>query len=254
MGFFLPPKNLRNPEMLVGRKPIGAVEVDWSHPLARGLVSAVIPDCAHQGDLAAGTVIDLAASGVQYTHDSLNRSTAVGASPSTNQCLTGAKLPDLNGAKMSSFTIYRPNTLGTRASLWTGDGDIATPRSLCTGYGIASRIFAYLNTSTGFYTTESFDGFFVEGEWVSVGFGYDNPANLAYFYKNGSLIGSVAPTSTTTYSGNGYIGVQSPGTSNVWARESDLKCNFIWFDRLLTYEEHASLYRNPYQFLKPTGT
>ncbi len=38
--FFVPPKHVRAPELLIpGRKPVGPVEVDWTHPLARGLVA-----------------------------------------------------------------------------------------------------------------------------------------------------------------------------------------------------------------------
>jgi len=41
-ALFLPPKAVRAPELLVGRKPTGPVEVDWQHSKANGLRVAVV--------------------------------------------------------------------------------------------------------------------------------------------------------------------------------------------------------------------
>ena len=57
--FFVPPKNVRAPESLVGRKPLGPVEVDWTHPLSQGLVVCTDISPASVKDLVSGDTFAL---------------------------------------------------------------------------------------------------------------------------------------------------------------------------------------------------
>mgnify|MGYP003646274678 CR=1 FL=1 len=71
-GFFIPDPRFEMPSLLEpGRKPIGPVEIDFNHPLSRGLLTALYYRDGNVTDLVTGRVmqeINSPSSGVYHPH------------------------------------------------------------------------------------------------------------------------------------------------------------------------------------------
>ena len=240
MSYAIPDPRWEEPNLLIpGVKPTGPVVIDWGHPLARGLVSCVLPDASHQSDLVSGATITQSTNSA-YTHNTVERTAGSGGD------ITYKAITSVQSDAYSSFSIYRPDTLILRACIWAW-GD----RALAAGYGDPSQVFAYTRAAGANYLWETTAGFFVAGEIIHVGFSYDDGDNTkGGFYKNGSLDGEHKRSGSYTLSPSDEIIVLSTGQEVVDA-DGGLYLNCIWHDRILTAKEHESLSRDPYQFLLP---
>ena len=225
---------LRNdPRMMMPRlykknlKPSGRVEIDWSNPLTRGLVSYVVNDqCNNYVSSNADTVIT-------------DRGKAFSFNGSTQEIqLTPT---DANYIRNSYFTIMRtsdsPST-SYKSVIWAHEqGNIHWDHN-----NTAFRNSANYEDSDNYQSVRynvSVD------EWQHLGFTVDDGIEV---FQNGLSLGSDGSGPALSSPGARYL--MSDGGGDFLSGE--VLVAYYW-DRPLSAAEHFSLHNDPYQFLKPAG-
>jgi hypothetical protein len=254
-------KLLMEPNLrVVGRKPIGNVEIDWSNPITRGLVGcwilqgyqniaynlvsgvngylvlpANIEVKPHLEGIGARVTADFTQTRIHLqsvtSADRLSGvptgiiSTYVFANQG-NATLSGQDFPRFIDKDYADGWAFYPNfSSGTKLSF-----------SISNAGAVSTDISAYDDLDTGYGATalENSQGnnvrFFINGDYLS-----NATANANNF---GTLTKDIALLNR----------------SNVSDRQNlaPLYCAFVW-DRALTDNEHASIHADRYQFLKPAG-
>jgi len=242
-GLFLPDKFVREPALLIpGRKPVGPVEIDWEHPLTRGLAHCIISD----SDLVAGaranfTNAEYAAG--RFVSDSTSDMVTFSPSPIDNVEFSAAvRFKSSNtgvdnvifgtaeyiaGSNNNGWAI-RQGSSGN-IELDTGAGSVWT----YSNWGGASS--TAMQTLVGvFYQGSVFRKLYIDG--VDQGTP-DSAANASLVSANSIPVGLFSNT------GGGYFG----GKEHV---QGQIEFAIAW-SRLLTHAEVQSFTRNPYQFITP---
>jgi len=230
-----------------GVHPIGRMQVNWDHPLSKGLASAYLG--GDDFDMVSNSALVLKGGAHYYAPDHLGSTGGTGCYAITTTIIP----PHTIG--LSSFSIYQPGTtLTVRDTVWSIVKG-ATPehiRGVLHGYTNSDRVFSYISSADAWYTLEQSAGFFVAGEKMSVGISHNKAANTVVYYKNGAFVVGAGGASTNADS-LGYVMLLGTlyavrGRSGINSR---LYLNYIWYDRILTASEHKSLQNDPYQLLMP---
>ena len=230
----LPDSRLEMPELLhPGRKPVGNVVVDWSHPLSRGLIHAFL------------------------------------ANPDRKELLSGERLTDVSnpenviqdGKQGIYFDGISDELRGTLPEAFGTSDDytwllILNTEAMAEDYDYVASIGTYKPGIFVAHTT-------VSGRWgvyttTAFGSGVTLSANTEYTLtvrrKNGTIEyftdGVKAPNSVSNSSaGTAAVQYGAAAAGNFQA-ESTLYTSYI-FKRALGDAEIRSLSLNPYQFLVP---
>lgn len=257
MGIFLPPKHVRSPELLIpGRKPVGPVEIDWTHPLSKSLVFCCVLTPTGTFDLVSGK--QLSYSG---THTPGSRG--------------GEMMWVFDGAS-DNFQLDQPPNMadmgGSMTVLWRGALDTVTSKvhvfagCHATTNGSSNNYFDFRTDSSGNAVCVRADS---AGYAINDGPQLTANALLTVTYKvtggtstagtfcvNGK---STAASISTDTSSNGTPSTTEP----IWIgqrRDSGSIClqggmsMVAGWSRELTDTENESVTLNPFQFLKPAGT
>lgn len=205
--------------------PPATARVDWSHPLAQGLLFAFSP--AHEVDWSGQTV---------FTR--VGGSTAIGGTAfgvgrgATSASGTGWTCPATRFPSQSSGTMFAATSgLVTRTSfLWDSQGDRFTFYTLgTTGHFLANTgdVDTGVNPQGHRTISQSCDG-----------------STMTGFY-DGNRVASTGYTPGTR-TGLGYLLTPYTGTAN-WA---DTVAVFLGWSRPLSAADHATLHANPFCFLR----
>jgi hypothetical protein len=240
---FLPDEFVREPALLVpGRKPVGPVEIDWSHPLAKGLEYAFVPTFNQIGrkiDLTGKRDLDYDSGGYDQTFNGV-------------QIFEGREAHYIQG---TAATLYRlkvdcsdlqnkPLTLACRLHLLaTTDAGVVIRSS-------ADNILAW--RAAGTFDCRVGGTNYTNGGIFNLNQTYD------YSISSGASGVSVTADGEEVVSGGAGAGAtmgtltffdddKSGGDANGY-----LFYVFIW-SRELSKGELNAVRRNPYQFLKPAG-
>jgi hypothetical protein len=228
----LPDPRMEMPELFEpGRKPVGPVEIDWDHPLARGLLFADIGG----GDLATSAQPELLLGAARERGDY--------AFDGTDSKVDYGDLAQVDGlAKMTAMSSLI-NADGNNAGVFSKRSD--TGNGSWQVWDFSGKVFARIyiggvaNSATG-TSTRPVGAAYTAGLW------YDG-ATLRAIYNNGfegslSVSGTIDNTSDSVQLGWSFSDAYSLSGSIQWA--------FVW-NRALSSSEVALVHKNPYQFLIP---
>ena len=243
--FYIPDRHLRAPELLIPRRqPVGPVEVDFSHPMARGLIGAVLPP---QGELVTGApVVAQEYSRIAILPEGQAYYSAYNASGE------GAWLATFRGLDgMGRYTIVNGSrSIGTEQSVWAAIWRVATDDADAWP-GLTRQNSDFLWTAGGNIhatSTDLFDGDFHITSTVSTG---ANSAGYLYIDFDAKT-GNQNPDNTRGTFNTNTIRIGC----TVASATSNCATAFLWVykDRVFTREEHLAMVHDPYCFLKPRGT
>ena len=242
MALIIPDPKWEAPELLYpGRKPTAPVEIDWSHPLARGLKICAIP----QGKPA---FIDLAGGGLSEGSVPVNGGDLV--IDSANKVLVNTR-PFQNDA----YTFLWAGTADAVGSWDAWGGLVALPADA----GASSCIAIQRNSTTSelrlyrginYLTLSTGIGDLATPSVLAVM--YDKNVNTveAHEYLNGIDQGFQNATHSSKTS-DSQLGINVERALDVANAASQLfECLYLW-DRKLTKQEVKSISKNLYQFLIP---
>ena len=223
-NLILPDPRMEMPELLEpGRKPIGPVEVDWSHSLAKSLAQCWLfnsmRDLVHGDELTLYNDAWLGPNGLEIP------SSTAGASSTNRLVDNGCIFAVAKGPDGLGYYLYDTNS--------------ARDLLILAGNGVGNMYLYSSNTSASPVLPQ----FMLTDERVThgVNYGVNEYFYKGKLYRNFSDIASVGGASTM------YYGTRYTLASSLIGY---IECFYV-FDRNLTAEEHASLSRNPYQFLIP---
>lgn len=232
------PKEL-TPGFSTKTKPTVPVVIDYSNPIARGLVTAIevhggnLIDYAGGAALTKGSAYELAVDelGVSNNHTDTINSIVSFAMPALT---TGVTIfYKFKGANTSNVANCASGTWPSGWILGPDDGDRAaffyngatTSRPLATG----------LSLNDGKLHS-------IAGTWRQNG--------TSYLYLDGEEADS-STTAMTTWTGGSTVEIGNRGDSEIFAQfDGTISC-FLIFDRQLTDLEIRSLDADPYQIFKP---
>ena len=242
MPLIVPDPRWETMELLYpGRKPAGPVQIDWAHPMARGLRVCVIP----QGKSA---LVDLVAGGLSE-----------GTAPTNGGDLvldnTSKILVNIQPFQNDKFTLLWAGTAEAAGSWDAWGGLVALPASA----GATSCIAVQRNSSTAdlwmyagaasFPLITGIGGLATPSALVLT---YDKAVNVSYAYEylNGVSLGSISGTHESKTS-DLQLGINVERALDVTNAGAQLfKCFFLW-GRKLSAEEVKAVSENLYQFLIP---
>lgn len=226
----------------------GTVAVDWAHSLSQGLVTCLL---LNEG---AGNALDLAASrdstaGVYWTLGAVS-----GTAPVWSMSAMGRSLLWNNTSKDISTTAAQLCGTAYTNLAWV------RPAAVDAGvHPIVRHIDAsftgfnlYLNATTGFADHNETDGFLtgttapVAGKIYQVVGTGDQVAATRQIYVNGARENSGALSTFAQVAGNYSLGRDQ--FTHFWNGDIIL---FMRWTRVLTRDEVAWLYAEPYTFLEP---
>jgi hypothetical protein len=246
MGSVLKPfQNLLDPGSF--QVPIGRLAIDWTHPLANGLIGCWVPgvmwgiDLVGNAHLAASNTAktNLSSEGVGYW--SQNSGLYNGSPSSYVMSWNSAslywrgQLPASDPGTIPSFATVRSQNIRDAISI----------RSLAdiTNVGAGSSNGTTALTAGGVNLTSYLNKVISMGATTSVG-------DFLKFYLNGVFQTQAAQTSAPTLADSAIeIGSWNAPTSRVGVNITT--CMYYWKDRVLTASEMAWLNVAPYDFLIP---
>jgi len=236
---------LREPNLWVpGKKPVGAVKIDWEHPLSRGLTGVLLASYGMKNLVDNGTITFLPSFeglGTSQYGQHLTFLNSYADLPSSIR----DKIIDTG--MMSIFARQRlTNTISADqriASCWGGGGDAQF--ILWNDAGGGGDGYAFIINNGGARVGESVASS-VLNKWQNVCGTYDK-VNLK-IYVEGKEKASTAYT-TSLFASSAEYGLARIN-STVNAYDGDMACVFFW-DRGLSAPEVSSLEADPYQILMP---
>lgn len=237
-----PEPRLSMPELLIpGRKPVGDVEIDWTHPLSEGLVLCDISRRRRPLNLANGKT-------AAYVKGSYTSGIGEFIADYNN----GDRLRHAVDIPSDEFTLI----VSADVAAWPQWRDIVSVEfaydnlivleNSDSGF-ITPKIYAINSTATQITNAATIS----QTDAVSGVFVYVNSAtrNISELYFNGSLIGS-----STGYSSEGRISsIEFFNRHNdAYSRASSgILTRTLVYSKALSAAEIKQLHENPYQFLKP---
>lgn len=233
---FVPNSKLDMPELLYpGRKPVGKVKIDWSHPLAKGIKILSSPN----HNFATGTVqkytVGHSANGEHLTFGENTDSSFFTPTDNTQrlQTFTSSVIIDINST--------------TAGYVWNSDvravitiGREGTPSDVISAvwYDGSFRVISALTTLTGYVRIDfvrkqgAFTKLYINGELVAENI--IDLENIVYSSPRGASLGALQ--FNYAYSN----------------RSLDINLyQFTYRNVALSSEEIADLYLDPYKFLIP---
>ena len=261
--FFVPPKNVRAPELLIpGRRPIGPVEVDWTHLLAKGLTSFVMPvgqGVLHnvvsneliQADYSDGKYKPIQHYGQGIAAEATLDSWKITTAAEVNKALRG--LHKMQDDGLGTVLVHWYKTSG-------GGGDtypyIFSARNGSSG----QRTYIINNNAGATVASYSWDNYtispvFSTSDDTLYTMAITVDSSNESFYMNGELQDSRAGGGSIARSTN--LGLLGQAFVSPTSSQNDVYGGFFFFatwDRELTAKEQKAIHENPYQLLKPAGT
>lgn len=207
--------------------PPSTAKVDWSHPLAQGLLFAF--STAHEVDWSGLTTFTRLGGGTTQ------RATGVGAGVVANSTSvrTGWSVPAACFPSQQRGTMFAVTSGPAAASnfLWDSEGD--------------RFAFYLLNASAHFLASGSdIDGGTYPTGHNTVGQSCDGSTMTGYLNGNRYVSSAYTPGTRT---GLGYVMDRNTGTGFNWSSPVSV---FIGWSRALTAQEHAQIHANPFCFLR----
>lgn len=256
-SFVIPNPRWEEPNLLIpGRKPVGPVQIDWSHPLARDIEACWVTPWGKQLRDLKGKYI-----------------TTTGTNPATIQRGNLFYVP--SGTTGTEYDL-RPSAAGDRTLYIRGRSNLTTTQ-ICLSIRLGSGSFNQVSLGYNYWTTGAVNttitggfsafatrdpdphsysytaaGIVAAGEWFTL-VGVFKSGEALKIYVNGKKL---SVTSSLTFDvGDGWsaaqhteIGGAADGGSTGW--NGDIATAGI-FTRALSDAEATSLSANPYQFLIP---
>lgn len=239
-----PNARLNQTELLyLGRKPVGKVKIDWSHPLAKGLKFYTLFDSLSPIDLVSGTKgqslssvnqkITVNGQGLQTHDDSnyisfseLNVSSGADIADGIFQ-MWGGVVDEITGSQDSAMVLWDVSDTQTRSSLAINGSSYL--------YNLKFGVNGSLAAGTSHQGYQTMAGEFGDNH---------------VFYLDGAEVARVAdPNSYSTQNLNSLI---FSGYAAGFAY--GVKATHLFacvYSRALSDYEIKSLHQNPYQFLIP---
>ena len=235
---------LREPNLWVpGKKPVGSVKIDWSHPLAKDLAGYWLMDRVESiTNLVNGDMVEpTAGHDFSLKADANGRNIYTPGNTTTYTYSTG--FPDITATDNRTFLIvwtpvsapsgsYFRYLAGWRRTLFFSWDHTTSDMQ---------RVLAAGNTWT--YTSQWSQS---AGERAAISFTYDG-VSTARLYKNGVFVDSITPPFDAT--GDRTLRIVTNGTMDV-PNGSWGTC--ILWNRTLSASELVGISRDLYQFLIPS--
>jgi hypothetical protein len=248
----IPDARWEMPELLMpGKKPVGPVKIDWSHPLTRELRFC---DIAGAGDLVSGSAPSVDNTTKKGSSDGL---VLVCSTSQINRQYDFDPLKTSSGDGLGNFTmVVRGNPFATTTS------SHAFVQKADDNGSPFNQVGLYFNTNASFGgTNASFAFIAYDGGTSAVAsagqidsefhtFAGHRVGTAMFIYRDGVALATASPAVRDIYDGNRRIAIGSNGSSGANAYLGDITFAMAW-DRALTDIEHASLAADPYQFLIP---
>jgi len=227
-------------------QPPGGTKVDLSHPLARGLVSAVI---GGQRFDAFGRKIDFSGPTQKPGRDGIQTVT----NGSSDYAYIDIPVRTITTATVWGMVV--PTSVSNDASVFgIGNTGTSTPFIvLRAGYATSSKVQKEARGDNGLGTIagsiDSTSDAFVAGQRVIVGLSMTAGAGLDA-YINGQKDSSSSTSGANSWTVNRMaIGcLYAAGNYNLGAYGSSL---LLFYDRVLSDNEHRALAENPWQIFEP---
>lgn len=259
MALVIPDPRWETSELLYpGRKPVGNVVIDWSHPLTKGLVRYYLPSSA--------TITSRSGDGQLWDYAKDKYSQYITANTSTMPLQVATPIGLATSSPTASYAakvdnIKEVTTDGTLACLFTpvitqGSNSIVFAH---VDFGAGHRFYMGMNSMSvyiirlGNGVTE-FPAFGDAGDLV-----VDTPVMLSqsfssvladtFSYKDGIHFHTFTRDSNDPFS-DASASMFGYGTSSKFSARGTHHVAALW-DRQLSHSENASFAANPYQFLIP---
>jgi hypothetical protein len=254
-------------------KPVGALEIDWSHPLARGLVHFALYE-EDTLDLATGQLL-VKGSSISFGRDG---DKTYHKSAGYNDAGSYITLPDYDCSTWEGVSLIADTEVPTQASQtypglicstiaegYHGNFNLTVENSAVSGYNVKSRLgysldtaFVYTNTVEGSSDYTGVKWAFGSGDKLNIFTRRDVATNgpiELFTSKNDDVpVKRVERTSSSN-----FYGVAENNKIGYYHRQSTHRTysgkvyKTIIFNRAISNEEMESLHDDPYQFLKPNA-
>ena len=266
MGLIMPQALTQAPALFVPkRKPVGPVKIDWSHPIAKGLVYYNVHSSANHTDLVTREPIELASDAyygnTPYGPAGLNASTSgnfkvnIERPPVTSSAYAFTLLTCIEVTTLAAWGTFLASCYNE--STWSSSPywNLALTRSS------SNSTLAFIAR----YPAGQYEGYgasltYLTGSEPTL-FGASFPAGTG---QNVTLhkINSTVGNTTETVTGSAAFDAREWGTLTNWCTfntgsagaNAGTQGKAYWsgcWGRELTKTEIQSLYNNPYQFLVP---
>ncbi|MBL4763503.1 MAG: hypothetical protein JKY93_12505 [Gammaproteobacteria bacterium] len=250
MGTVIPDHILASPQFYYpNRKPIGPVEIDWSHPLARGLKFCWMPLNGNEFDLVADVrpdndTLSISVEPYKGVYASVFEGNAIVENgrylleaPVPNQGQTVLAIANFSADAVDTaiFTISSITAAGWRTLLWRDE--FASGDRLAYAINDGSTAIAYGATTL---TTD---------RWYPLVGRTSSDGAVSDVFVDGKLDGTVDSSAITPSQADSvFIGNRAGQYSQ--GMQGGLALSLI-YDRALSDAEVLTLSRNPYQILVP---
>jgi len=263
-NLILPDPRIEMPELLEpGRKPVGPVEIDWSHPLTRGLAMFYLLGSGHTRNLVNDTGDEFASYSdytTQTAHEYTSGGLAIPAGADPYLRLNGDYDQFRALPKMSAGfgMLYNADVSSTSTAYFTGFAQklYNISASGYTNWNVsfakyAARTGAFARVATAYARSDA-SGFgvtdMVPGNHYNIVTVSDSSPASTSVYMNGKHEVTEAIDARATADSNGFIGVNEPG--NPLMAGTVVHWVGLW-TRKLTAHEAKSITKNLYQILIP---
>lgn len=236
-----PEPRLDMPELFYpGRKPVGRVKIDWSHPLARGLTFCSLPD----------TLINLIGTKVSSSYDFTESVSIDGKSAHPE----GSKIGVFFSSDKAKLTLSDNITVMCLADIidTTGTGQL-----VCRDFDLLSKRVYQFRISGGNFEAILWPGVNNVGVTAISGLALHTLQKIgttANLFINSDNLGNFSCAQTVD---NHDVGISIGSNARDETSTSNLEHskNPIFFvaewGRALSDKEISMMYQNPYQFLIP---
>jgi hypothetical protein len=240
---------LWTPSRDIWRKPpVGLAQINWSHPLARGLVGCWLHnECAGNSVLNLVTNIKSSFTGI-YVSWHVNGLNFNGGTDYWSCLVTGSQFPFDGSGRFRNGTIlsrfrYDSATSSARGIFSVGNSDTSgTPSFLI--QNASGTIQCYCADNGGYFGGTSL----AINTWMSIALQNDGSNHNFYtdgIYRGQRAVGSGTPQRNNLYCGAGF----SSGTAD------NTKVSYVYFyNRALSASEIRQTHLTPYCFLQPIVT
>lgn len=256
-GYNLPDARFDMPELLTpGRKPIGPVKIDWSHPIANQLHQCYLPRLSDNLDATGGAIVDLASnSRRQFLKFGSPTLTVMNGKEAyyNNATTAGAKLQPVGA--LPSGTVFLHILLRQYGGILFTHLDFTNNHRIyiqCSSEMQARpeiRLGGQPGAQVGPLDTIK------KGVPITMCVGWTEGNSNASVYVDGALVGTyprgtAVPGSDLDLTQFGYNARPPASTQDLSHNDAHYFQCSVW-KRQLSAVEVASLHRDPYQFLIP---
>jgi len=242
-NLYPPDSKLNQPELFYpGRKPVGKVKIDWSHPLTKGLVLCCPFNEPSFINLVDGSIPDQDTGSLYFIHVEPFKSGMAGGSPE-DRLLNGLiwDIKDISDFTFLTDMYYGEPTFSRTAGVANSSGDnyvhyISTAtawRSLNSGYSASAMNVAIPSKEN----TRGVGGFSGDSDSGTTGF-FNEQVGTGATWSSSNVINKV------------WYGINSGSHGLAFFNYIGIYILCVW-DRALSVDEMVSFKDNPYQFLIP---